>query len=104
MTRDEYFRQCIEICKDAMKDAEEYGTEVYDNVHESVDGHEYVIYTNQNLEVLTHSNHRDAYFEDNDTIAAAEFGDLMMRLAFYAMRQDVEDCMDIAKRELEKAS
>lgn len=102
MDRHEYFRQCIEVAKDAIKNAEEYGTEVSDNVHGSVDIHEYVIYTNKNLEVLTHSNNADAYFEENDTIEADNFADLTRRLAAYAMRADVNDCMDLAKRELQK--
>ena len=56
---------------------------------ESVDGNAYIIYTRQNLKVLLHTEHDDAYLDFGEVPAGKDAYELYAFLAFHAMRADV---------------
>lgn len=71
-------------------------------LHETIDGHQWVIYTAYNLDVLRHSESADAYV---DNFSADDAGhiikdhgidDLHAIMAYCAMEQDVRNIMDDA--------
>lgn len=72
--------------------------EINDHVlHETIDGHQWVIYSGYNLDVLKHSNNPD-YMTDNfgDDMAGSILSEqglssLHTSLAFWAMYADVQD-------------
>lgn len=98
MTRTEYFRQCIEIAKSALADAQESsGLSVPELIELSVDTH--TLIAGDPYQVLQHSKHKEAYFEDVGELRSGSFGDCVTKLATFAMRADVYDCLDIARRE-----
>jgi hypothetical protein len=85
-----------------IEEAKEYDRDETDVLHETIDGHCWVIYTAYNFQVLQHS--------DNDGYAVEEWGsDCATRdgvlntamLAFGALWADVSDYMETAREEIE---
>ena len=90
--RAEYWATVESIAKEA-KEAEQNGSDPMDFIHESVDDSYYVIYTHANLIALQEGDNEDAAFENMGDDALADcrsYGDVMQRLAYWAMRADVE--------------
>ena len=75
-------------------------------LHETIDGHQWVIYYSYNAEVIQHSSNSDAYQDiyDNESLGqlVTDRGvdSLNTMIAFFAMYTDVQeligDCMDDA--------
>ena len=96
--------EAMEQCDNDRDCAEEKAQEL---AHEIIDGHEWVIYTANNLQVLQHSNNSD-YFVDNFGEEAAglilsERGidGLHNVLAYGAMLGDVSENLESAFDEIE---
>lgn len=92
----EYWETVQRIAKEA-KEAEKRGEDPSDFIHESVDGAHHVIYTYANAIVLREGRHEDAAFDamGDDALAGVKsYGELMARLAYFAMRADVQDEFD----------
>lgn len=90
--RAEYWQTVASIAQEA-KEAEARGEDAHDYIHESVDGSYYVIYTPANLIALQEGDNEDAAFENMGDDALADcrsYGDVMQRLAYWAMLADVE--------------
>lgn len=88
-----YWDSVQSIAEEA-KEAEKRGEDASDFIHESVDGSWWVIYTHANVAVLQHTTNEDAAFEQMGSdalIGVDSFGEVMQRLAFWAMRTDVEE-------------
>ena len=71
-------------------------------LHETIDGHQWVIYTAYNLDVIRHSDNSDAYV---DNFGADDAGHIIKDrgidglhavMAYCAMEQDVRDILDDA--------
>jgi hypothetical protein len=94
MTRHEY-RQSVQAIATSAIDPTEWGddTDLYDRVHQMVDGSEWVIYYHRARKVLEYSPNETAGPDElgwKDFSAGAEsFGDLHVRGAYYAMSADV---------------
>ena len=81
-------------------------------LHETIDGHQWVIYTSYNLDVLRHSDNEDAYIDNFGGEDAAHLlkdrgiSGLHAVMAYCAMEQDVQsilsDALDEAIEEHEK--
>lgn len=90
----EYWETVESIAKEA-KEAEKRGEDAGDYIHESVDGSHYVIYTYANLVCLQESKNEDAAFEVGDGLGDCNsYCALMARLAYWAMRQDVDEAFE----------
>ena len=93
------------------EEAEEYINDTL--LHETIDGHEYVIYTCNNLDVIQHSQNED-YLEENlgseSVMAALKTGisGLHCAMAFWAMYTDVQDIigdvLDLVELKLEEVA
>ncbi len=78
-------------------------------LHETIDGHQWIIYYGYNLDVIKHSDNED-YYSDNfggDALASSlEQGGLdtlHCHIAFWAMYADVQDRIQDALDEYEEA-
>lgn len=66
--------------------------DVAERIWEDVDAHSWVIYTWRNVEVLQHATNPDAAWDmDLPPNDCNSYGEMMMRLAFCALYQDVID-------------
>ena len=90
-----YFRMCRELAKIAVQDSHTYDRDIADVLHETVDGHEWIIYTAKARLVLCCSDHPDALSEElGETEAAAAS---VEQCAFWAMLADVQDYLSDAE-------
>lgn len=88
------------------EEAEEYINDSY--LHETIDGHQWVIYYSYNDDVLKYSDNDEAYQDcySNEDLGAlvAEKGldDAKTMMAFFAMYQDVQNHLSDAFDEFEE--
>lgn len=91
LTLSEYSKEISELAESIAKEAREEGRDVSDVLHETIDGHQWVIYTAYHFDVLKHSKNDGAYFE--------EYGELTLKaldlaqIVYAAMAADVRDEM-----------
>lgn len=84
----------------------EYVNDTY--LHETIDGHQWVIYYAYNLDVLKHSDNQDYMIDNLGTESAGEslkqgLDTLHCHLAFWALYADVQDHLDSALDEYENS-
>lgn len=87
----EYWNDVDTIAEEAKENAEEYGSDVYDNVHESVDGSYWIIYTHAQLKVLQYTDNKDAINDVYGDTLEGSADTIIMQIAYFAMVQDVMD-------------
>lgn len=76
--------------KEEVKSGDLDKDDVYDRVHETADGSQYCIYTHYAMKCLEFSQNEDEYFEQFGNLDAESFSDAMCKMAFYALRADIE--------------
>jgi hypothetical protein len=99
VTSSEYWSEIRSIVENVKQDVRENEGDVSDAVHEAIDGHQWVIYTGYNLDVLKHCSDESAGIDEgliDANVALAEGGlsKLTAQLAFCAMERDVYDELD----------
>jgi hypothetical protein len=87
----EYWETVDTIAEDAKDNAEEYGSDVYDNVNESVDGSYWIIYTHAQLKVLQYTDNKDAINDVYGDTLEGSADTIITQIAYFAMVQDVID-------------
>lgn len=93
ITRDDYWREIGSIAESVTEDAYEWEQELSDRLWEAIDGHQWVIYTAYNWEVLAISPSDGAYVENFGADGVVRDGALnTAALAYAAMEQDVREC------------
>ena len=116
MTYKEYWKEVRDIASslvsEAMTDCENDRNDalesIYDRgLHETIDGHEWVIYYSHNLDVIRHSDNED-YYEQNfggdcikTDLERGGIDGLHVAMAFWCMYADVSDCIETAMDEYE---
>jgi hypothetical protein len=91
-TSTSYFREIREIVAQAFEDAAEYQREPNEVLWETLDGHEWVIYTYKSQQVLAHSRNADYSVEEWGADSIIRDGQVHWAgLAFGAM---YGDCME----------
>jgi hypothetical protein len=91
MTREGYWNEVECLAVGVTCEARERGRDIGDVLHETIDGHEWVIYTRRNLEVLRFTRNEDAAWDDGLVGDSASFCDTMAIAAYCAMRADVSE-------------
>jgi hypothetical protein len=96
MTRTEYQNEIASIVEDIKDEIRENGGSMQDRVHESCNGHRWVIYTAYNYDVLANSNNaecgvNDGLVDANEAIKEGGLSKLTAQLACCAMMQDVSE-------------
>lgn len=101
----EYWDEVKTIVDDAIKEAKgaarpEEAAQRY--VQETVDGHQWVIYTWANPYVLIHTQNEDALFDGQGSTEADSYSGIMQQMAVWAMMADVEAELSGRTDELEE--
>jgi hypothetical protein len=91
ITLSEYVDECKAIARTITKECEGDEDRIQDKLHEEIDGHQWIIYTYYNLQVLTHSDNDGAYFDNFGPLEAKDFSDAVLKMAFAAFYQDVQE-------------
>jgi len=90
MSRKEYFDEVRSLAAQCVEEAREYGRELSEVVWETIDGHEWVIYTAYNYDVLRHSDNSGAYCDNYGDDGLTTDGQLATdKLAYAALEADV---------------
>jgi len=96
--------ECMEECENDREAAEDMIND--SRLHETIDGHQWVIYCAYNLPVLEHSPNAE-YADDNGLIGENPLenglNSFHTMLAFWAMYADVQDYISDALDELEES-
>lgn len=97
---DNLVSEAMEQCENNRDKAEEAISDSM--LHETIDGHQWVIYTAYNLDVLKHSESHDAYTDNFGADDACQVlkdrgvDGLHAVMAYCAMEQDVRNVLDAA--------
>lgn len=94
---EDYYREVANLADTLIQEARDEGLdrEAFDErLHETIDGHEYVIYTQKAQNVLVHSSNDGAGPEELGADAFVKDGSLRWEsLAYFALRRDVKECL-----------
>lgn len=87
----DYWDEIRDIAQDVTDQANKYESDIYEILHETLDGHQWVIYTAYNYDVIRHSPNDEAWRE--------YFGDVVPQnldaaRACMAMTEDVQQHAD----------
>lgn len=101
----DYFVECKELAQTIFEEVmQENDNEIeqcnydglfYDRLHDTIDGHQWIIYNHYNLQVLQHASNPEAMIEEMGNESAGSsleeggLSTLHMHLAFWAMKEDV---------------
>ena len=102
MTRSEYYNEIESIAAETLRESREEGRDVDEVLHETIDGHQWVIYNANHLDVLKHSDHEEAGIEEgvidaNEALKDGGLYKLTAQLTYCAMEADVREA--IARQE-----
>ena len=92
-TEQEYWREVQAIAESAHEEAKEHGGGLGDYLHETIDGHQFVIYTHKARAVLLHSPNENAIFEEMGDQVAGSMEGLYSMAAYWAMLADVQSVL-----------
>ncbi len=93
ITYREYHDAVRECAKTARELAEQNGSDIDDELHELVDGHEFIGYTAKAFAVLWHSMNWLEGDENEALCQAGSFTDAVGIYAYHAMLADVQDAL-----------
>ena len=92
MTEKEYWDEIKSLAESVTEEAKEYSRELSEVLWETIDGHEWVIYTARNFEVLAISPSDGAYIENFGPEGIVKDGVLNTAILTYAaMEQDIQN-------------
>ena len=94
ITAEEYANEIHDLAQSCAEEAHEQGRDLYDVIHETVDGHQWVIYTRYNLYVLQHTFNPNAHEDLGDighVLSERGLDGLHAYLACVSMIADVSD-------------
>lgn len=100
----EYYDEIASLAADIVKEAEGDRETAFDRAHETVDGHQWIIYTRYNAQVLDHSSNESAHFDNFGPLEADSYSDAMAKMAYAAMLQDLQEAIETALEEYEPDS
>ena len=99
ITASDYWSEISSIAENVKQDVRENEGDVSDALHEAIDGHQWVIYTGYNLDVLKHCSDESAGIDEglidaNAALAEGGLSRLTAQLAYCAMERDVYNELD----------
>ncbi len=87
ITYQQYWQEIQAVAQSVTEEAREYGREISEVLHETIDGHQWVIYTAYNYDVAKQSPNDDAWQEVYGGEVRIENFNAVR--AYFAMYQDV---------------
>lgn len=103
ISQSEYYAEVCAVAQAVLTESRDESRDVQDVLFEAVDGHQWIIYTFYNLQVLTHSRNDAAYFDSFGPLDASGFSDAVQKMAYAAFEQDVQDAIAELQNESEEA-
>lgn len=86
----EYWAQVESIAKDVTEEARADGDDLYERLLETIDGHEWIIYTYKAEQVMRWTDSTDAIEDAGGFDATGKsWAEIVTAFAFYALMQDV---------------
>ena len=95
ITYSEYRQEIKALARSIEEECREYGREAGDVLHETIDGHQWVIYTHHARTVLQMSDNDEAVFDGLWHQEWSGWGEAFTRGAFFAMYEDVAEELDL---------
>lgn len=100
ITQSQYWTEVQELAENCVEEAAEYDRDLGDVLHETIDGHQWVIYYAYNADVIKHTDN-ESYAEENfgtEAYAGKSYSDIGTIVAFWALYADVsEKAYDLAQ-------
>ncbi len=97
ITHTQYWKEIDALATDIAAEAKDEQRDIYEVLHEWIDGHEWVIYHANNLPVLEHASNPEAFIDACGSEAAGDelkrggLNSLHMSLAYFAITEDVQN-------------
>ena len=92
----EYWKEVRELAK-SIVNKEDYNefADIYDILHESVDSHNWVIYTHKCFQIMEHTKNENALLDDicSEVDSTHGWSSIVTQFAFWAFYQDISDAM-----------
>lgn len=90
ITYGEYWTEVGALAQRISDEARDARRDVGDVLHETIDGHGWVIYTRKALEMLMHTSSDDCVFDEGNGLDdCGSMAEAYSRAAFFALRADV---------------
>jgi hypothetical protein len=94
-TSAEYWAEIESLAKQVTEEAREHNRDISDVLHETIDGHSWVIYYHNTWAVCFHSPHRNDFFDDFGAADGVEsLEEILGKCAFWALYRDVSEHSD----------
>lgn len=94
MDQREYWEEIESLAREITREARDEDRDIYDVLHETIDGHQWIIYTRFHAEVLQHTANDSAMWDEGLNEGINSHDEYMMRAAFCAMLADVREHSD----------
>ena len=99
MTYQDYWTEVRELAdyfSEGGRWTEDYGqdTDINDAMHETIDGHAYIIYYTEAHDVLKFSPNDNAYYEEMGENPAGGYNEMAPPMAYFAMLADIRDYIE----------
>ena len=89
LTSAEYWDEIESLAVEITREAREDNRDIHDVLHETIDGHQWVIYCRFNAWVLAHSSNESAMWDEGLQDGITSHDEYMTRAAYCAMLADV---------------
>ena len=93
----DYQAELERIALDAVKEAVATGYDERDIARETINGHEWVIYTSQAQQVLEESNSTDEAYELVSECMPKLYSEFICHMAYWCMERDVQEYIEAYK-------
>lgn len=93
----DYQAELERIALDAVKEAVATGYDEWDIASETINGHEWVIYTSQAQQVLEESNSTDEAYELVSECMPKLYSEFISQMAYWCMSRDVQEHIEAYK-------
>ena len=94
ITEKEYWKEVKDLAKQVEEQVKEYDQDPHDALHETIDGHQWLIYYAYHPWILAHTRNEDAVFDIVGEVSGDSTSAVLTQIAFYALYQDVSDAID----------
>lgn len=97
ITMQEYWKEVDEVAKEVADETREQDEDrnwAFDRLWETIDGHQWIIYTWAYPWVLMHTDNEDMLFDEMGTQQAESYSQIMQQMAFMAFHQDVAEKLE----------
>ena len=94
MNRREYWEEIESLAQQVTAEARDDDRDIYDVLYETIDGHQWIIYTRHHTDVLGHSPNDSAMWDEGLNEGINSHDEYMQRAAFCAMLADVREHSD----------